>query len=66
MMGRGTEGNSFPAPKPLIQEKASDRARTGMVQCARNCADTSAVRLCFGRAGSASGGRREILIGEEE
>jgi hypothetical protein len=46
MMVGGIEGNSFPAPKPLIQKKQVIR-RTGNLS-AHGIADSSAVRLCFG------------------
>jgi hypothetical protein len=64
MMVGGIEGNSFPAPKPLIQKKEVIR-RTGRLS-AHGVAQTARLSGCALAAGKASGSRREISIGEEQ
>jgi hypothetical protein len=62
MMVGGIEGNSFPAPKPLIQKKQVIR-RTGSLSAhGWQTARLSGCALAAGKAGSS---RREISIGEE-
>jgi hypothetical protein len=63
MMVGGIEGNSFPAPKPLIQKKQVIR-RTGRLR-AHGIAETAQLSGCALAADKASGSRREISIGEE-
>jgi hypothetical protein len=64
MMVGGIEGNSFPAPKPLIQKKQMIR-RAGRPS-AHGIAQTALLSGCALAAGNSSGGWREISIGEEE
>lgn len=64
MMVGGIEGNSFPAPKPLIQKKQVIR-RTGRLS-AHGIALTAQLSGCALAAGEANGRRREISIGEEQ
>ncbi len=62
MMVGGIEGNSFPAPKPLIQKKQVIR-RSGNLS-AHGIAQTTLLSDCALAASDASGGERDILIGE--
>jgi len=64
MMVGGIEGNSFPAPKPLIQKKQMLR-RAGRLS-AQGIAQTALLSGCALAASKFSGGRRKISIGEEE
>jgi len=63
MMVGGIEGNSFPAPKPLIQKKQVIR-RTGRFS-AHGIAQTARLSGCAWAAGKDSGSRGQISIGEE-
>jgi hypothetical protein len=64
MMVGGNEGNSFPAPKPLIQKKQVIR-RAGRLS-AHRIAHAAQLSGCALAADDASGGRRDILIGEAQ